>query len=86
MEKKLSQPTHVYVGRDDGGCALAICSDYRDKFSAESVAGMIIAGLTVSRVDWQTYKDVVSLEETFMNCSCEPKPKLQPALFEEEKS
>lgn len=78
---KLSKPTHVYVGRDDGGCALALCSDYKNKETAAFVAEMIAGGLSVDRVDWKTYVDVVANEASFMNCCCEPEPELQPMLL-----
>jgi len=78
---RLLRPTHVYVGRDAGGCALALCSDYQDKGTAAFVAEMITGGLTVDRVDWQTYVEVVANEASFMNCCCEPEPELQPMLL-----
>jgi hypothetical protein len=78
------KPTHIYIGRDAGGCCLAIRNDYGDKDTGQNVAQMIESGLAVERVDWETYVGKVSNEPTFMNCNCkppEPEPELQPALF-----
>lgn len=80
--QKVLKPTHVYVGRDDGGCVLALCSDYRNEETGRFVAEMISGGLIVSRVDWETYTNVVSQEENFMKCGCTPEPELQPTLFQ----
>lgn len=64
------KPTHVYIGRDSGGCCLTIITDWGDKETGKEVAGAITDGLTIDRVDWQTYVDVVSNEATFMRCGC----------------
>lgn len=78
---KDTKPTHCYVGRDKGGCAVMVISDLGDKWTGKAVGEAIADGLTIERVDWQTYVDVISEEPTFMNCNCEPEPEVQPALF-----
>jgi hypothetical protein len=62
------KPTHVYVGRKECGCVIALATDMRDKHTGDNVAEFISDGLTVDRVDWETYKEKISLEETFMKC------------------
>lgn len=63
-----TKPTHVYVGRKECGCVVGLVTDRRDKDTGQGVSDFIADGLIVDRVDWSTYKDKISLEETFMNC------------------
>lgn len=63
-----TKPTHVYVARKDCGCVIGLVTDLRDKSTGEGVAEFIGDGYTVSREDWQTYKDRICKEETFMAC------------------
>lgn len=77
----LPKPTHVYIGRQKRcGCCTAIISDYGDKETANSVASVIKSGRYIERVDWQTYKNVVSQEPGFMDCHCK-ELSTQPELF-----
>lgn len=66
--KPNSRPTHVYVARKDCGCCIGIASDMRDRETGEGVAEWIGDGYTVDRVDWNTYRESVCKEETFMSC------------------
>jgi hypothetical protein len=73
--------THTYVGRDKGGCVVMLISDQGDEWTGQVVGEAIADGLTIERVDWETYVNVISKEPTFMKCNCEPEPGVQPALF-----
>jgi hypothetical protein len=78
----ITKPTHVYIGRDKGGCCVMIISDFGDKHTGRAVGEAITDGLIIERVDWQTYAERVSLEPTFMRCGC-PEPPEQLAMFGE---
>jgi len=62
------KPTHVYVGRKECGCCVALVTDGRDKDTGKAVAEFIGEGLTVDRVDWETYTNKIRYEETFFKC------------------
>jgi hypothetical protein len=58
-----------YVARNyPCGCVTGLVMDHRDKFTAESVAGFITDGRTVSREPWARY-DAIRQEPGFMDCS-----------------
>ena len=63
-----NKPTHVYIARPPCGCCVALANADNDKRTAEHVAEFITDGLAVNRVSWETYKNEVSQEETFMAC------------------
>ena len=62
------KPTHVFVARKDCGCVVGLVTDTRDKRTGKHVAEFIAAGLAVTREDWRTYRDIISQEDTFMQC------------------
>ena len=62
------RPEFVYIGRLPCGCCMALTSDYGDKGTGRSVAEFITEGLGVNRVSWDTYRNEVSQEPTFMAC------------------
>lgn len=59
---------YVYIGRKICGCVAGIVTDEGNRDTSETVAEFITDGLVISRVDWKTYREKVSQEETFMNC------------------
>ena len=65
---RVQHATHVYIGRKACGCCVAITTDSGDKETAKSVVKFIQEGLAVNRIEWQTYKEQVSVEPTFMAC------------------
>lgn len=81
-DKLPPRPTHCYIGRDKGGCVVTLISDMGNKWTGREVGEAIANGLTIERVDWDTYVNVISNESTFMKCNCSPEPEAQPALFE----
>jgi len=69
MRKDDKKPTHVYIGRKPCGCVVMIRSDTGDKSTGAAVGEAIADGLTVDRVEWLTYADKISKEETFFKCN-----------------
>ncbi len=65
MTKK---PTHVYIARSKCGCCVALTNADNSKYTADHVADFIKDRLTVKLVSWETYKNEVSQEDTFMTC------------------
>ena len=68
MPVKHVRAMHVYVGRAPCGCVRAITSDHGDKETGQSVAEFIAEGLTIERVAFEDYRELISQEATFLAC------------------
>lgn len=69
----LKKPTHEYVAYDDHGCAVAVCADLADDFTAYEVSKLIRRGYHIERVK---HEDIAPILE---NLGCKYK---QKELFE----
>ena len=62
-------PTHVFIGRRPCGCVTAVVNDDDDNFTRATVMEYTTNGLTVSRITWETYREQISGDPTFMKCN-----------------
>lgn len=64
----MNKPTHVYIARNDCGCCIGVAVDLRNRNTGKSVGGFISDGLYIERVDWETYREKIQKEKTFLSC------------------
>jgi hypothetical protein len=68
MKNDMKPATHVYIGRKECGCCVAVVTDLMDKSTGKSVAEFIGDGLIIKRVSFPEYREMCK-EETFMGCT-----------------
>lgn len=66
--QKVTKPTHAYIARRSCGCVVGVVTDYQDKSTGEAVGEWIADGLAIERVDWNTYRNKIANEKTFLSC------------------
>lgn len=67
LTSQAAKATHVYVGRQRCGCAVAVCIE--DHHAAEDLAEMLGRGYAVTRLSYEEYQATVKLGHT-----CSPIP------------
>lgn len=59
--------THIYVGKKDCGCTVAVAVDARDKITAQNVYYFIVEGLYIERLNKEQYLKLCK-SETYLDC------------------